>query len=230
MGNTLKLVSGFILFVVGILIAYETSVYNLLDILLIVGLVISIVGIILIVSYFVDSNADRTTNAIKEFITSGEFDSRSFNRAEKKSDRPNQPLHVRKEFNEYDDTNYDELILDDYQEHSSGASYENVHEDNPKAVLNVVRSEPREDVDLERQLHFTPRYDKPIKVTRAPKRREEDYFTNDVPEFIVETDKSNEIKKALAQETPAEEIVVEHQPQTEEFHLTVNGIINLDGI
>ena len=72
MGNTLKLVSGFILFVVGILIAYETSVYNLLDILLIVGLVISIVGIIMIVSYFVDSNADRTTNAIKEFITSNE--------------------------------------------------------------------------------------------------------------------------------------------------------------
>ena len=32
-GNTIKLVSGFILFVIGILIAYETSVYNLLDIL-----------------------------------------------------------------------------------------------------------------------------------------------------------------------------------------------------
>jgi hypothetical protein len=53
MGNTIKLVSGFILFVIGILIAYETSVYNLLDILLIVGLIISIVGLILIVSYFV---------------------------------------------------------------------------------------------------------------------------------------------------------------------------------
>ena len=41
MGNTIKLVSGFILFVVGVLIAYETSVYNLLDILLVVGLIIA---------------------------------------------------------------------------------------------------------------------------------------------------------------------------------------------
>ena len=71
-GNTIKLVSGFILFVIGVLIAYETAIYNLIDILLIVGLVISIVGIILIVSYFVDSNADRTTNKIKEFLESRE--------------------------------------------------------------------------------------------------------------------------------------------------------------
>ena len=113
MGNTLKLVSGFILFVVGILIAYETSVYNLLDILLIVGLIISIVGIIMIISYFVDSNADRTTNAIKEFITSNEFNSSRLNGAEKKSDNPNQPLHVRRDFNEYQDNDYEELVLDD---------------------------------------------------------------------------------------------------------------------
>ena len=71
-GNTIKLVSGFILFVIGVLIAYETVIYNLVDILLIVGLIISIVGIILIVSYFVDSNADRTTNKIKEFLESRE--------------------------------------------------------------------------------------------------------------------------------------------------------------
>ena len=76
-GNTIKLVSGFILFVIGVLIAYETAIYNLIDILLIVGLVISIVGIILIVSYFVDSNADRTTNKIKEFLESRENGGRS---------------------------------------------------------------------------------------------------------------------------------------------------------
>ena len=54
MGNTIKLVSGFILFVIGILIAYETMVYNLIGILLIVSFIISVVGIILIVSYFVE--------------------------------------------------------------------------------------------------------------------------------------------------------------------------------
>ena len=218
-GNTLKLVSGFILFVIGILIAYETAVYNLVDILLMVGFIIAIVGIIMIVSYFVDSNADRTTNAIKDFINSGEFNAPSFNRFEKKSNKPNQPLHVRRDFNEYDDTGYDELMLEDYDEPSSDEYYEDTFENNPKAVLNVVRGKERDDVGLERQLQFTPRYDKPLKVTRVPKKREEDYFTNDVPEFVVETDKSDDIKRALSQEAPMENIVVEHsEPATQEFN------------
>ncbi|WP_405303760.1 hypothetical protein [Methanobrevibacter sp.] len=210
MGNTLKLVSGFILFVVGVLIAYETTVYNLLDFLLIVGLIIAIVGIIMIISYFVDSNADRTTNAIKEFINSNEFNSQAFDRFERKSDKRNQPLNVRREFNEYDDVDYEELVLEDnYPESQSLGSYRESFEDNPKAVLNVAPLEEKE-VDFDRQLHFTPSYDKPLKVTRAPRKREESYFTTDVPEFVVETDKSEEIKKALSQEEPVEEIIVEH--------------------
>ncbi|WP_407423294.1 hypothetical protein [Methanobrevibacter sp.] len=209
MGNTLKLVSGFILFVVGILIAYETSVYNLLDILLIVGLIIAIVGIIMIISYFVDSNADKTTNAIKDFINSKDFNSAALGRFERKSNNRHQTLHVRNEFNEYDDTGYDELVLEDYQEPSVRDYYDDSFEDNPKAVLNVVNGE-EVDHNFDRQLTFTPNYDKPLKVTRTPKKRKEDYFTTDVPEFVVETDKSDKIKKALSQETPSEEIVVEH--------------------
>lgn len=209
MGNTLKLVSGFILFVVGVLIAYETSVYNLLDILLMVGLVIAIVGIILIISHFVDSNADKTTNAIKDFINSGELNAPSFSRFERKSSNKPQTLHMRNEFNEYDDTNYDELVLEDYPEHSISDSPDEYYEDNPKAVLNVVRGE-EVNHDFDKKLVFTPNYEKPLKVTRTPKRRKEDYFTTDVPEFVVETDKSDEIRKALSQETPSDEIIVEH--------------------
>ena len=208
-GNTLKLVSGFILFVVGILIAYETSVYNLLDILLMVGLVIAIVGVILIISYFVDSNADKTTNAIKDFINSNNFNSPSLNRFERKSNNKAPTLRARSEFNEYDDTGYDELVLEDYHEPSFGDDYEDAPVDTSKSVLNVVGSEEVEH-NFDKQLNFTPNYDKPIKVTRAPKKRNGDYFTTDVPEFIVETDKSDEIKKALSQETPSEEIIVEH--------------------
>ncbi|MER2013252.1 MAG: hypothetical protein ABS871_01285 [Methanobrevibacter sp.] len=209
MGNTLKLVSGFILFVVGILIAYETSVYNLLDILLMVGLVIAIVGVILIISYFVDSNADKTTNAIKDFINSNNFNSPSLNRFEKKSNNKAPTLRARSEFNEYDDTGYDELVLEDYQEPSFGDDYKDSPVDTSKSVLNVVGGEEVEH-NFDKQLNFTPNYDKPIKVTRAPKKRSGDYFTTDVPEFIVETDKSDEIKKALSQEAPSEEIIVEH--------------------
>ena len=207
-GNTIKLVSGFILFVIGVLLAYETVVYNLIDLLLIVGLIISIVGIIIMVSYFVDSNADRTTNKIKEFLESRENSSRSFAGFERKSNDDNRPLKVRKDYNDYDD-GYEEFIVDDYPDPSTSEFYESSSEDNPKAVLNVVPQQER-DVDFDKQLVFTPNYEKPLKVNRAPKRREGDYFVDEVPEFIVEpTNNSNDIQDALAQEEPVVEPVLD---------------------
>ena len=207
MGNTIKLISGFILFVIGVLIAYETSVYNLLDILLVVGLIISIVGVIMIVSYFVDSNADRTTNMIKEFLESKEINSSS----ERKSDNRDMPLKVRRDYNDYeDDLQYEDLVIEDYPDATPGEYYEEPFEDNPKAVLNVVHREER-DIDLDRQLVFTPNYGKPIKVTRTPKRRQADYFTEEIPPFVVEHDKSAEIKRALEEPAPVVNEVVDTQ-------------------
>ena len=207
MGNTIKLVSGFILFVIGVLIAYETSVYNLLDILLIVGLIISIVGVILIVSYFVDSNADKTTNMIKEFLESGEISSPSFGGFERKNDnKSNGPLKVRRDFNEYDDVNYEDLVIEEYPDTAPKEYYDDVFEENPKAVLNVVQRE-EQDVDFDKQLVFTPHYGKPLKVTRSPKRRKTDYFVDEIPPFVVENDKSDEIRRALSEEPVIEEPV-----------------------
>lgn len=204
MGNTIKLVSGFILFVIGVLIAYETSVYNLLDILLVVGLIISIVGVILIVSYFVDSNADRTTNMIKEFLESKDINSSSFSGFEKKNDNADRPLKIRNDYNDYEDLAYDELVIEDYPDSTPGEYYEEPYDDS-KAVLNVVQ---REEPDIaEKQLVFTPNYGRPLKVTRAPKKRQNDYFTEDVPEIIVQNDKSDEIQRALQEPAPVEEVV-----------------------
>lgn len=213
MGNTIKLVSGFILFVIGVLIAYETSVYNLLDILLVVGLIISIVGVIMIVSYFVDSNADRTTRMIKEFLESKDINSSSLGNLEKKSNNNDLPLKVRKDYNDYDDYNdleYGELVIEDYPDSTPSEYYEEPYVDNPKAVLNVVQREER-DIDLDRQLVFTPNYGKPIKVTRTPKKRQTDYFTEEIPPFVVENDKSAEIKRALEEPAPVVDEVVDTQ-------------------
>ncbi|MBQ8018071.1 MAG: hypothetical protein IJ258_08210 [Methanobrevibacter sp.] len=208
MGNTIKLVSGFILFVIGVLIAYETTVYNLIDILLIVGLIISIVGIILMISYFVETNADRTTNKIKEFLESREGMGSSFGSFERSSNKntSNGPLKVRKEFNDYEEPAYEEFVMDDYSE-SDGSYFNDDYDESSKAVLNVVPQQEPE-VDFNKQLTFTPNYGKPLKVTRAPKRRQNDYFSDEIPEFVVEsTDKSNEIQRALAQEEPVIEPV-----------------------
>ena len=205
MGNTIKLVSGFILFVIGILIAYETSVYNLLDLLLIVGLIISIVGIILIISYFVEYNADRTTNMLKDFLKSNEINAPSFNGFERKSKNNDGPLRLSREFNEYDDTNYDDLVLDDYDEYDTSQFLREDYEDNSKTVLNVVPHE-EVNVDFDRQLNFKPRYAKPLKVTRVPKKRQDDYFVEEIPQFAPENDKSDEIIRVLKEDP----IIPEH--------------------
>ncbi|WP_407455030.1 hypothetical protein [Methanobrevibacter sp.] len=208
MGNTIKLILGFILFVIGVLIAYETSVYKLLDFLIVVGLIISIIGVIMIVSYFVDSNADRTTNLIKEFLESKESNLSS---SEMKSDNANRPLKIRRDYNDYeDDLEYEDLVIEDYPDATPGEYYEDPFADNPKAVLNVVQREER-DIDLDRQLVFTPNYGKPIKVTRTPKRRQTDYIVEEIPPFVVEQDKSAEIKRALEEPAPVVNEVADTQ-------------------
>ena len=211
MGNTIKLVSGFILFVIGILIAYETTVYNLLGLLLIVGLVISIVGIILIISYFIEYNADRTTNMIKDFLSSNEDNSSSLGRSERRPNNNVRSLRARRELDEYDDEDYHDLLLDDYEKYENDPFYRDDYEDNPKAVLNVAPREEEHEADFDRELNFTPRYEKPLKVTRAPKRRRDDYFEDEeVPPFVVENDKSNDIIRVLSEEE--EPVVVEEAP------------------
>ena len=198
-GSTIKLVSGFILFVIGVLIAYETSVYNLIDILLVVGLIISIVGIIMIVSYFVDTNADRTTNKIKEFLESKEINSSSLGGFERNTPNNDMPLKIRRDYNDYDDVDYEELIIEDYPDSTPGEYFEDSFDQESKAVLNVVQREEPE-VDFDKQLVFTPNYGRPLKVTRAPKKRRSEYLDEEIPQFVVEDDKTNQIKNALMEE------------------------------
>ena len=126
-------------------------------------------------------------------------------RLDRKSTSNEGPLHIRRDYNEYDDTNYDELVFDDYQEQTPREYFSSMDE-NPKAVLNVVPREEKE-LNLDNQLNFTPNYGKPLKVTRVPKRREEEYYVEDIPEIYVENDKSEEIKRALSQEPVIEPVI-----------------------
>ena len=203
-GNTIKLVSGFILFVIGVLLAYETLVYNLIDILLVVGVIISIVGLIIIFSYFIDLNAVRTTNMLKEFLESKEGNAPSFKGFERKSkENNNRPLKVRKEFNDYgDDVEFEDFIVDDYPDTSTTGFFGSLgssSENNPKAVLNVV-PQSDEEVSFDNELTFTPHYDKPLKVSRAPRRRNDGYIVEETPEFIVEPDHNSEIIQTALEE------------------------------
>lgn len=233
LGNTLKFVSGIILFVVGVIISYEVLTYNLIDILLMVGFLIAIVGVILIISYFVDENAEKTGGIIKEFLSSADINTSSLNIPKRKSSSKtrdsNGPLIVRPENDDYD---YGEDIDDSglweyYDEQDSSTSpreYYAVPEDDDdtesKTVLRVVNREEKE-VDLDNELEFTPNYDKPIKVTRKPKKRSRDHI--EVPRVEDTPDKTEEIKRALSEEPePEPEVSLHPAPEPRSIEIDVN--------
>ena len=229
LGNTLKFVSGIILFVIGVVISYEVMVYNLIDILLMVGFLIAIVGIILIISYFVDANAEKTSGLIKEFLDSRDFDKSSINLSKRGSSDfdKNGPLIMRPENDDYDyGENIDDSGLWEYYESDQNREltpreYLAAPEvDESKAVLHVVNREEKA-VDLDRELDFTPNYEKPIKVTRKPKKRSiNPIYEKALAEESV--DKTEEIKKALSQDIEPQ-VSLESDPKSRDIEIDVNN-------
>ena len=227
LGNTLKFVSGIILFVIGLVISYEVVAYNLIDVLLMVGFLIAIVGIILIISYFVDSNAEKTSNLIKDFLNSADINTSSINlsnRGRSNFDN-NGPLIMRAENDDYDyGGNIDDSGLWEYYESEKDDSLspreflEAPDIDESKSVLHVVNREET-DVDLDKELDFTPAYEKPIKVTRKPKKRSVSPIYEDVPVINESVDKTEEIKKALSQP----EVSLEPASQPRDIEIDINN-------
>ena len=228
LGNTLKFVSGIILFVIGVVISYEVIAYNLIDVLLMVGFLISIVGIILIISYFVDSNAEKTSNLVKDFLNSADIDTSSINlpkRNNKSNFDNNGPLIMRADNDDYDyGKDIEDSGLWEYYESEQEDSispkefFETPDIDESKAVLRVVNQEEKE-VDFDKELDFTPVYEKPIKVTRKPKKRSTNPIYTDVPVINETTDKTEEIKRALSQP----EVNVESTTQPRDIEIDINN-------
>ena len=199
-----------------------------------VGFLIAIVGVILIISYFVDSNAEKTSSLIKEFLNSSDIDAPSIKFSKKDSSSKNDfdnngPLIMRQVNDDYDyGDDIDDSGLWEYYE-SEQSSQESPKEffavpeiDDSKAVLRVVDREEK-DVDLDNELQFTPTYEKPIKVTRKPKRRSKQFY-DEIPQVEDTYDKSEEIKRALSQEAEPEIDVVSEipEPQVRDIQIDVN--------
>lgn len=177
-GSVGKLVSGIFLLIVGIFIAYEAYINTLKEVILVVGCVISIVGIIIIISFVVDSSLDNSyfKEYVKKLDNSAAF---SFNPDDNKRS-------LDKRANSYDYDDYDE-----YYPETDSDYYLDEEED----------WEPVEDtVEFGESLNFTPHYDKPVKITRAPKKRERSIFEEDFYQ-LPKPDKSETIKRALKEET-----------------------------
>lgn len=191
MSGRSKLISGIFLFIIGCVILLETTVYNLIDIFLLLGFILTITGIIIIISYFVDSSSVKNSNNFHELIYS--------------SNNSDQPLKINKPnknsfFSEKKEikTKKEPSLRKDHKPKKQIKTP--VDSSNPKAVLNIVEED--EEIDLGDKLKFTPNYDKPLKVTRKPKKRENEYVEKQFSFYDKGYDKSEEIKKALSSEAP----------------------------
>ena len=198
--------------------------------LLMVGFLISIVGVILIISYFVDSSAEKTSGLIKEFLDSRDIDTSAIHFSKKgKSSNfdKNGPLVMRPENDDYDyGENIDDSGLWEYYESEQNKGltpkeyFEQPDVDESKAVLHVVNREEKE-IDLDKELDFTPSYEKPVKVTRKPKKRSADHIYDSIP-VEENVDKTEEIKKALSQDIEPQ-VRLESTPKPKDIEIDVNN-------
>lgn len=182
MEKMVKLISGFVLFILGVVLVYEANLYHLQDFLLVIGFILAICGILLILNYFIDNSADKTGRVIKEIIDK----SQDYRKDNKSEDDPSKPLKVRQEFNDYNDFN------EDYgEEIDLNSNYFETSDDSYNEDLFSTKSE------FDNKLKFTPNYDKPLKITRKPKKRANQMMDEIPLSFDYSQDKSEEIKKAL---------------------------------
>ena len=74
---------------------------------------------------------------------------------------------------------------------------------------------------MDNELDFTPTYEKPIKVTRKPKKRL-NQIQPEIPQVDVVPDKTEEIKRALSQDVEPE-IGLSSAPQARDIEIDINN-------
>ncbi|WP_409200760.1 hypothetical protein [Methanobrevibacter sp. DSM 116169] len=182
MNNNLKIVFGIAITAIGAFITYEAMVLNLIELIVLLGILLTIMGVFLIVSFFVDVSS-ITNEFLKEANIDGVSDS-----APLKVKNNNEPTKFKKNIKKADFSN----------KNNNKPAFKNeirAPDNEPNEVLDI--KEYSEEPSFEdNKLVFTPNYEKPVPVTRKPKKRsahfeEEISYQNDL-------DKTDEIKKALS--------------------------------
>ena len=232
LGEKVKALSGIALVIIGVLVMYATYTYGLIDIFFVVGIILFIVGFVLMIGHFVDSSANKTRVLLSEILKSEDNkDKNNLNNSlkpKKSNNDSSAPLWV--DNNETDYSSLDELNYDDYNGSAEEGFYlDNVYEedyyDDSTQVFNI-KEEPAYEETFDNTLNFTPNYDKPLKVSRRPKKRE--YSEVKPISFETAMDRTAEIEKALSEEdiiipTHDDELVSLERDQPREIKIDINN-------
>ena len=238
MADSLDIFTGILLTVIGLVLVYGSIVYRLIDLILIIGVLITIFGLYkLLVLRILDSrslNRNSRRNALNQRSKNDTF-SRVMESAKEVEDLVNSKLDGSSNSNSKsksilkprDDSS--SMTLDEYLNNSKQTETKTrfsepvdsskqvlktkpVNEEKPKFKLPSIRksSNPKkrsygylEDQEESNPdtVYFTPNYEKPMRVTRRPKRKSKETINlADAPK------RSLEISKALASVGEAETV------------------------
>ncbi|OWT32875.1 hypothetical protein BGI41_05320 [Methanobrevibacter sp. 87.7] len=192
MANLLKVFSGFLLLAIGVAIFILNIFYYLKSFILIIGLILALAGLYLIVKETNVISMDNTKKVLNDSTKSNT----KFNKLNSKGISDSMPFNLdKRNVEDMAEFNFDSLKnapdhltnkVDDFYD-----GVDNVNDAISKAVLKV---KPTKSTYTDRTYHFTPNYERPVKVTRRPAKKQVNGF--DISK-IPESDKSHNIDEDL---------------------------------
>lgn len=210
MANIVKIFGGLVLVAAGIIIIYESYVFHLIDIFTIFGIILFIIGTyLLILSFFERGNVSKLKDFQKNLNNESKgltLDGNLKNKNNIKSKNNSLNKNIKK-------TGLSDSLGNSLTNNKLGSIDTNKIKDkvkntskrkNSKSVLKPINPKSNEN---NKKLRFTPNYEKPMKVTRRPQKKNKKVLMNDKNNHIqpdnenLNTDgmkKSDAIVKALA--------------------------------
>ena len=211
MANIVKIFGGLVLVAAGIIIIYESYVFHLIDIFTIFGIILFIIGTyLLILSFFERGKISKLKDFQKNLNNESKgltLDGNLKNKNNIKSKNNSLNKNIKK-------TGLSDSLGNSLTNNKLGSIDTNKIKDkvkntskreNPKSVLKPINPKSNEN---NKKLRFTPNYEKPMKVTRRPQKKNKNVSMNDKTNYIqtdneknLTTDgmkKSDAIVKALA--------------------------------
>ncbi len=210
MANIVKIFGGLVLVAAGIIIIYESYVFHLIDIFTIFGIILFIIGTyLLILSFFERGKISKLKDFQKNLNNESKgltLDGNLKNKNNIKSKNNSLNKNIKK-------TGLSDSLGNSLTNNKLGSIDTNKIKDkvkntskrkNSKSVLKPINPKSNEN---NKKLRFTPNYEKPMKVTRRPQKKNKKVLMNDKNNHIqpdnenLNTDgmkKSDAIVKALA--------------------------------
>ncbi len=193
MSSIVKIFGGLVLLAAGITIIYESSIYHLIDIFIIFGIVLVIIGAYLLILSFFErgkisnlKNFQKNNKKPKNGILEGNINNngsdnknnKNLNKATKKN-----ALTSALE-NNLSNNKLGAIDTDKIKNKVKNSSKKK----NPKSVLTPIDPKPNEN---NKKFRFTPNYEKPMKVNRRPKKKSKLNLINEEENSTLSENKNN---------------------------------------